>query len=122
MEKNVDAVTKVDDLGMTALHLMCCSSRITLEMINKMISLAPEIVNMKNVFGMTPLMQFIACNVHLFYDSKFTLSDRWPLSNLIKRDEESGLYPFMAAACAKNCRLEEVYYLAMQFPGLINRT
>ena len=121
VEKNVDAVTKVDDLGMTALHLLCCSSRITLEMINKLLSLAPDVDSMKNIYGMTPLMQFIACHVHLFYDSKFMLSARWPLSNLIKRNEETSLYPFMVAACTKKCRLEEVYYLTIQFPGLISQ-
>lgn len=119
-KNNKDQITSTDDLGMTPLHILCCNPNTNLDMINQLISFAPNVVNMKNVYGMTPLMLFLACHSHDFHKAS-DISKRWPLSNLAKRGGDSGLYPFMAAASTKSCRLEEVYLTAVQLPGLIKK-
>jgi hypothetical protein len=134
-----------DAMLMTPLHVLCCSPIVTAEMIQLLKTASPDAVSMTNVFGETPLMMYLKCKnleynafytnekqlkpltkllemgikqdimkiILLFYDETLLVSE------LEKRNETSGLLPFMSAGLLSECGLDVVYELAMQRPKLL---
>jgi len=60
---NIDNVmSKVDALGMTALHVLACNPNATPEMLNLVVDKCPITTTMKTMHDMTPIELYVQCN------------------------------------------------------------
>jgi hypothetical protein len=135
---NKGTLSLTDDMGMTALHVLSCNPNITVEMIEMLKAASSvDVINMKDVIGMTPQMLFLKCKcfeeVHDIYDvltSGFKGDDfecfLWLANAEEKKDivqkleqrNELGMLPFMHTAILPQCGLNVIYNLAMMCPDL----
>ena len=143
---NNDMLTALDEVGMTALHILVCNPFASSLMMN-VVAHANSMVNqmvckVKHTPDLSPLDLYLEVNnlrTNLLY-SKLSLDDcPIPIWKLMEKGdqlqwshiesiiaiqnsteeqylqhEETGLYPFMMAACLVQCNLEMVYHLALQ--------
>jgi hypothetical protein len=145
MQQHTSVFTLTDAMLMTPLHVLCCNPTASIEMIQQLKAAQPRAALMKNVMNQTPLMMFLELKskrynifhqdgqllplvellekgldvdaleiIQAFDDEMVTI-----ISEIVKRDDTSGLLPFMYSASLKNCKLNVVYQLAMKFPHLL---
>ena len=124
---NLDAK---DTWDFTALHVLCCNSKATSEMIHLLLQhMGQEMTILKTSGGMTPLELYMACRNDLRYDLPLCLAlqlgMKWEGVKKMLTDDgldtlEQGMkdyntlfYPFMLAAVHPSCDLECLYHLAL---------
>ena len=146
---NIATLHSTDAMGMTALHVLCCNPNATAHAIKALKDAHPNAASMRNVKGLTPLMMLLeceglACN-DFYVDEEFVslfrvlelgveygvlekiigASDVEVGNRLVlafeRKDEESGLIPFMRAALLQQCTLDTVYRLAMRHPHFVSK-
>ncbi len=134
---NHQALTAIDAMGMTPLHILCCKPFATLEILQVIIEGEPSLLNQTDVTDSTPLQLFLRCRNILGANEEFVMptlpyllkrgikyDDLEILSSVLNMnqeidfsislpDESSGLMPFMLAATTKS-GLDVVFALAMQ--------
>jgi hypothetical protein len=129
-----------DAMGMTALHVLSCNPNVTLGMIEMLKAATPspaDVINIKDVTGMTPQMLFQEChdigeahdiqdllrlglkgNVIECFLSLANTEKKKVFVQTLEKENEVGLVPFMEAAILPQCGLDSVYTLAMMRPNL----
>jgi hypothetical protein len=137
-------LTSTDAMLMTPLHVLCCSTTVTAEMIQTFKDASSETASMRNVLGETPLMMYLKCK-GAKYSSFHVDGQLLPLVDLLElgikcdileiilifydesmlaseledRNETSGLMPFMLAGSLSQCGLDVMYVLAMKRPDIL---
>jgi hypothetical protein len=138
--KNHDTLDFVDDIGMTALHILCCNPNVTLDMIQILKASTVDSVSVTNVAGFTPLMLYLKCkdmkeyqpeNMNMILELGPTCDEIECILTLMTEKDQSrvlfdleiqnevGLYPFMVASSLSQCGLDSVYSLALKRPELL---
>jgi hypothetical protein len=145
LQQHVSMFTSTDAMLMTPLHVLCCNPTATLEMIQLLIAAQRHTSLMRNAMNKTPLMMLLESKSkknNAFHDQDgqllplvglleqgldhdalemiWTFDDKIVLfSELEKRDEVSGLLPFMYGASLSKCSLDVVYKLVMKRVDLL---
>jgi hypothetical protein len=143
-QHNSTMFISTDAMLMTPLHVLCCNTAVTFEMIRMLKAACPDAVSMRNVLDETPLMMYLKCKKKEYYAYHVNgqlsplvkllelgieyelLEVIWILydevmflSELAERSEVSGLFPFMYGASLADCGLDVVYELAMKRQDLL---
>jgi hypothetical protein len=148
IQEHASMIITNDAMLMTPLHILCCNPTATTEMIVQLQATEPQAASMENVMNKTPLMILLESKqikYNAFQENGQLLpvvglleqgldyntfkviwafggnNMRVLVSELEKRDETSGLLPFMYGASLSKCRLDIVYELAMVHIALLQR-
>ena len=121
-------------MGMTPLHILCCKTNVTVEMVRVVVEGNPSVLTQTDVTDCSPFRQFLqsrnlletgqGTNTTLLSDILETgikgedldillILDSNQEIDLSSQDETTGLLPFMSAATLSKCRLDLVYTMAM---------
>lgn len=139
-----NSLNKIDSFSMNALHILCANPNVTHCMISTLITACPSLRTMKSIEGMTPLMMFIKCKGILSHEAitinnveRLSLShclrlgldwndiefifelDNELRSEVQRKNEDTGLYPFMEIAANQSYGLNALYGLVHSDPGML---
>jgi len=120
----------VDKWGFNPIHVLCCNSKATSEMIDILVhNMDQSATIMSTSNGKTPLQLYIECHQDSIFELPLCLAlkmgmkwidvNKMILNNTInsleqdQKDERTSLYPYMLAAIHPHCDLECLYHLAL---------
>jgi hypothetical protein len=90
IEEHGTMLNSTDTMLMTPLHVICCSSTVTTEMIRMLKDASPDAASMRNVMDETPLMMYLRCR-NPAHDKYHLNGELKPLEELLRLGIEANI-------------------------------